>query len=229
MAIKTSQIIYDVKEILNQFSDDNLYSDRHILYLYNLKRAKYLRQLYDDKSRKFDNLCVQSLCLSLEEVDKGLCGIITDCTVLRSKQTLPTLLPVRNRETLISVTSPVMLAKSFKIVDYFQTDSILNRPYGGNSIYATFDSEGYLYLVSKIPEHKLITSVYVSGIFNDPSDLEDYKNSCECETIQESCFTIDSDYPAPAYIIDLAREEIIKSLLIKEQIKPDTENDSSDN
>ena len=228
MAIKTSQIIYDVREVLNKYSDDSNYDDRHILYLYNLKREKYLRQLYDDKSRNFDKLCIQSLCLSLQEIDKGLCGIVTDCTVLRSKQTLPKLLAVRNRETLISVTSPMMLSKSFKIIDYFQSDSILNRPYGNNAIYVTFDSEGYLYLISKIPEHKLITSVYINGIFSDPSDLEDYKNSCDCETTETSCFTLDSDYPAPAYIIDLAREEIIKSLLLKEQTKSDTQNDSSD-
>lgn len=226
---KTLEIIYDVREVLNEFSDDSLYDDRHILYLYNLKREKYLRQLYDDKSRNFDKLCMQSLCLSLKEIDKGLCGITTDCTVLRSTQTLPTLLAVRNRETLISVTAPIMLSGSFKIIDFFQASTILERPYS-NSIYVTFDSEGYLYLFSKIPEHKLISSVYVVGVFSTPSDLENYTNSCNCETVQESCFTLDTEYPAPAYIIDLARDEIIKLLLgTKEQIKPDEQNNSSSN
>ena len=36
MAVKTSQIIYDVREILNEYSDDGLYDDRYILYLYDL-------------------------------------------------------------------------------------------------------------------------------------------------------------------------------------------------
>lgn len=224
---KTSQIIYDVREVLNEYSDDSNYSDSHILYLYNLKREKALRQLYDDKSRNFDKITQQSLCLTLNEIDKGLCGITVDCTVLRSTQPMPTLLAVRNRETLLSVTAPIMLSKSFKIIDYFQTDSILSRPYS-NGIYVTFDSEGYLYLFSKIPEHKLIDSVFVIGIFSDPSELEHYTNSCACSPVVEECFTLDSEYPAPAYIIDMARDEIIKLLTIKEQSKLDEQNNASD-
>lgn len=224
---KTSEIIYDIREILNEYSDDSNYSDEHILYLYNLKREKALRQLYDDKSRNFDKIVQQSLCLTLNEIDKGLCGITVDCSVLRSTQTLPKLLAVRNRDTLLSVTASVMLSKSFKIIDYFQADLILSRPYS-NGIYVTFDTEGYLYLFSKTPEHKLINSVFITGVFSNPSELENYNNSCSCETIVESCFTVDSEYPAPAYIIDMARDEIIKLLLIKEQSKLDEQNNSSD-
>lgn len=224
---KTSEIIYDIKEVLNEFTDDSLYDDRYILYLYNLKREKYLRQLYDDKSRNFDKVTMQSLCISMQEIDKGLCGLDINCTIVRSIKPIPKTLAVRNRETLISVTTPVMLSGSFKIIDFIQASTILDRPYS-NSIYTTMDIDGYVYLISNTPEHKLIDCVTITGIFSNPTELEDYNNCCNCEIV-ESCFTIDSDYPAPAYIIDLAKEEIIRSLLqSKEQTKPDEQNNSSD-
>lgn len=226
MAVKTSQIIYDVREILNEYSDDGLYDDRYILYLYDLKRQKYLRQLLDDKSRNFDKEMMQSLCIAVEEIDKGLCGLDVQCTILRSIKPIPKTLAVRNRETLISITSPIMLSKSFKIVDFTQASTILDRPYS-NSIYTTIDIEGYVYIFSNIPEYKLIDCVTVTGIFSTPSDLENYVDCCNCQ-VTESCFTLDSDYPAPAYIIDMARDEIIKLLTVKEQSKPDEQNNSSD-
>lgn len=228
MGIKTSQIIYDVKELLNQYSDDSDYSDKHILYLYNLKRSKYLRQLLDDKSRTFDKIMIQSLCLEFEEVDKSICELTVGCTVLRSKKPLPTLLPVRNRDTLLSIQPSIALSKPFKVIDINQANYILDRPYS-NAIYATVNNEGYIYIFSNTPEHKLISCLYINGIFNDPSDLENYSNCCECEDKIESCFTEESDYPAPAFIIDAARDDIIKLFLgSKEQVKEDKNNNSDD-
>ena len=226
--MKTNQIIYDVRELLNQYSDDSNYSDKHILYLYNLKRSKYLRQILDDKTRNFDKIMIQSLCLEFEEVDSSICELNLGCTILRSKLKLPNLLPVRNRSTLISIQPSIALSKPFKVIDITQASYILDKPYS-NSIYATVNNEGYIYIFSNIIEHKLITCLYISGVFNNPSDLENYSNCCECSTNVESCFNEDSDYPAPPFIIDAARDEIVKLLLgSKEQIKEDDQNDSSD-
>ncbi len=226
MAIKTSQVIYDIKELLNQYSDDTKYEDRHLLYLMNLKREKYLRQLLDDKTRSFDKIMMQTLCLEFELVDKGTCCLEVGCKVLRSKKPLPKLLAVRNRNTLISITPTVSISKSFKIIDIEQANYILDRPYS-NNIYVTVDNNDYVYLISKNDAHKLITKLSITGIFSDPLELEDYTSSCSNST--ESCFTEDSNYPAPAFIIDAARDEVIKLLTIKEQIKEDERNNSSSN
>ena len=221
------QVIYDVKESLNKYSDDTEYDNRYILYLYNLKRAKYLRQLLDDKTRGIDKILIQSLCLEFEIVDKGLCDLEVGCTILKSKKPLPKLLEVRNRNTLISIQPSVALAKQFKIVDYTQASYILDRPYS-NGIYATVDTDGHILLISNNDEHKLITCLYVNAVFETPSDLENYINCCNCETEVEACFEEDSIYPAPSFIIDLCRDEIIKLLLgTKEQIKEDIDNNST--
>lgn len=222
------EVIYDLKELLKKYGDDSEYDDRHLMYLYNTKRAKFLRQLLDDKTRGFDTILQQSLCLEFEEIDKGLCSLEVGCTLLRSKLPLPQLLQVRNRSTLISIQPSVMLSKQFKVVDFIQASHILDRPYS-NGIYATIDTEGYIYLFSNHEEYKLIECLNVIGIFEDPSELENYKNCCNCENIQESCFDEDSKYPAPSFLIDTIRDEILKLLITtKEQIKEDKDNNGDD-
>lgn len=225
---KVSEIIYDVREILKKYNDDSEIDNRHILYLYSIKRAVQLRRLLDDKTRAFDSILIQSLCLSFEEVDKALCGLKVGCTILRSTKPLPKLLSVRNRNTLVSIQPSIMLSKQFKVIDFAQAGYILDRPYS-NGIYATVDVDGYIYLISNTTEHKLISCLYITALFEDPLELEEHINCCDCETgLTQSCFNEDSDYPAPSFLIDTIRDEIIKLLLTKEQIKEDKENNDDD-
>ena len=39
-----SKIIYDIKESLKEYTDDSELDNRYIIHLFNIKRAKYLRQ-----------------------------------------------------------------------------------------------------------------------------------------------------------------------------------------
>ena len=47
------QIIYDVKEIFNSYSDDALLSEEHIAFLINTKRAFYLKQYLSQLKLEF--------------------------------------------------------------------------------------------------------------------------------------------------------------------------------
>ena len=49
------QIIYDVKEIFNSYSDDALLSEEHIAFLINTKRAFYLKQYLSQLKREIPN------------------------------------------------------------------------------------------------------------------------------------------------------------------------------
>lgn len=223
----TREVIYDIRERLRKYSDDSEYDNRHILYVCNLKRAKFLRQLLDDKTRGYDSILLQAFCLGFTEVSKGLCGIEAECTVLKSTQPIPKLLEVRNRNTLVSIQPSVVLSKQFKIIDWTQASYILDRSYS-NGIYATVDVDNYIYLISKNDEYKLIDCLYVTGIFDNPLDLEDYSNCCNCPT-PTSCFEEDTTYPAPSFLIDLCADEVVKLFLgTKERIEEDKDNNSDD-
>ena len=64
----TAEIIYDVREAIRQTTDDTDISDRYILYLYNIKRSKYLRQDLNNLQKTIDISILQTLCMELEEV-----------------------------------------------------------------------------------------------------------------------------------------------------------------
>ena len=84
---KVNEIIYDVREAVRQTTDDTDISDRYILYLYNIKRSKYLRQDLNNLQKTIDISILQTLCLELEEVSINECGLDLDCqTIMRTKQ-----------------------------------------------------------------------------------------------------------------------------------------------
>lgn len=223
----TSEVIYDIREELKKYSDDSKYDDRHILYLCNIKRAKFLRQLLEDKTRGIDNILIQSFCIGFMETSTGLCGVDVGCTVMKSIQPIPQLLEVKNRNTLISIQPSIALSKPFKVIDMLQAPYILDKKYS-NGIYATVDTDNYIYLISRNDEHRLIDCLFVTAVFESPSDLEDYTNCCDCENTP-SCFDVDTKYPAQGFIIDLVRDEVVKLLTgAKERMKEDKDNNADD-
>ena len=88
-----NEIIYDVREAIGQLQDDSTVSDRYIIYLFNLKRSKYLRNDLNNLQKTVDLTILQTLCLELEEVNVTECGLDLDCaTIMRTKKSLPKLL-----------------------------------------------------------------------------------------------------------------------------------------
>ena len=63
-------------------TDDTRVSDRELLFLFNLVGTRLLKEEKDlDKYKKI-------ICIELEEVDAGSCGIKTGCTVMKSVDTI---------------------------------------------------------------------------------------------------------------------------------------------
>jgi hypothetical protein len=228
MAVTQEQVVFDLKELLKKYNSDTDYADRHLLYLYNLKRAKFLRQLYDDQTRAFDNITMQSFVLNFVETDKGLGGMQAGCTVMKSTKPIPQLLEVKNRTTLVSVQPAIVTSKTFKVIEFNQLGLILDRPFA-NGIYAGVDVDNYVYLVCKSDEHKLIDCLYFTAILEDPTELETYSASCSGTSASKPCIKEDTPYPAQSFLIDLIRDELVKLLITtKEEAKEDKKNNGDD-
>jgi len=222
------ELVYDVKGRLADYTDDTLFSDRHIAFLFNIYRARFLRQLYSDRAKQYDASAVQQLCLSMETVDRGLCGITINCTVRRSIKKLPNLLSLKGRSALVSAGPAVIGSKKFDIITEDAASECMADQYATNSV---FISDGYVYAVGTSPAMKLLSCVRIQGIFDDPTALKDAYDCCECEaTTADACFTEDAtEYPAPAHMLPDISKAIVTDFMqtLKAATVRDTDNDST--
>jgi hypothetical protein len=59
-----------------------------------------------------------------------------------------------------------------------------------NNIFAFLDNDNHIYLISESESVKLIECITVTGIFDNPLDLENYTNCCGCKD-KPKCFDFD--------------------------------------
>jgi len=223
-----AQLIYSVREGVSQYTDDSNLSDRYIMYLFNLKRSKYLRNDLNNLQKTIDLSVTQSLCLELEEVSANECGIEYDCgTIMRSKQKLPQPLELHLKTAIINIRPTNRISIPFNFVNKEQAIWSKYSPFG-NSIYAFLDNDNYIYLVSESNAVKLIDCISVTAIFEDPLLLRDYKTCCGCEIVKQCYDDLTTDYPLQAHHVDSITEEIIKTIVRKLQIPEDENNNAND-
>jgi hypothetical protein len=225
---KTNKLIYDIRESLKQYQDDTELSDRYIMYLWGLYRSKYLRQDLNNFQKTIDNSIVQSFCIELEEVSANECDDLdNDCgTIMRTKTKVPKPLELHLKSGITSVKPTSKISPSFS---FLTKERALFSKYSPikNTIFSFLDNDGYIYLISESPSVKLIECITVTGIFEDPLELENFNSCCKCENIK--CFNFDeSEYPLPAHHIGNIRTEIIKSLVGTLNIPEDNDNNAND-
>jgi hypothetical protein len=227
--MQLNKILYDVREQLNEYTSDSEIDDRYIIYLYGIKRAKYLRQQLNNMQISVDNSILQTLCLKLEEVSANECNLDTDCnTIMRTVDKVPKPLETHLKPMLTSVKPVIRLSVPFnfgtKTQATFSKYSNFNK-----SIYSFLDNDGYIYVISESETVKLLDCITVTGVFEDPLELSNYSNCCGCDTPKPCFDEMESDYPLQPHYIDLIREEIVNSFLNKKKTPEDKENNSNDN
>jgi hypothetical protein len=224
-----SKLIYDVREGIKEYTDDSEVSNRYIIHLYNIKRAKYLRQDLNNYQKTADNSILQSFCLSLEEVSANECNVEYDCkTLLRSKQPIPTPLELHTKVAITKIKPTNRLSIPFNMVTKDKV-AYLDGATFKSSLYAFIDVDEYIYIVSKNDEsYKILDCITVTGVFEDPLELANYQNCCGCSTSTVCFDELESEYPLQPHYIDLIRREIVNDLLQLKQIKEDKENNSND-
>lgn len=210
MATRT-ELVYNIKELLRDHVDDSLISERHILFLIGTYRAKYLRQLYSDQSKSFDEASKQCVVLEMDPADPATCGLSTECIVLKSIQKLPNLLSVRGRSTLTYVGPAIYGTKPFELIESEDVHSYINDKYASVAAYV---EGGYVYVVGTTPAVNLIKWIRVEGIYDTPGALEDYK-SCECSPDDDStCVDDYTEYPIPGHLLSQINQEVLKNYLV---------------
>ncbi len=226
---KLNEIVYDIRESIKELTDDSEIDNRHIVYLLNTKRAKYLRQDLNNFQKTTDTSIQQTFCLALEEVSADQCGVDIYCEkVVRTKRPLPRPIELHTKPAITKIRPTNRLSIPFNFITREKAPFLSAAPYG-KSIYVFLDNDYHLYFVSTSDAYKLIDCITVSGIFENPLDLTSYSNCCDCIDGEEPCFDeMDSEYPLQPHYVDLIKAEIANDLLRIKQIPEDKENDSTD-
>lgn len=221
------KLIYDVREALNEYTDDSNISNRYIEYLYQIKRSKYIRQDLDQFNRSVDNSIIQSYCSPLVEVSALECGIDVGCdTLLRTKEKVPTPIDLSTKPSIISIRPTNRIARPFSFIDKSRVYNVEGAPFK-HTIYAFLDDDGYIYLYSGSEDYKHLDCIKIAGVFVDPLELENFKNCCDCDDSNVCFDRMTMDYPIQPRYVDLIRREIVEELFRKKQIPEDIENDSA--
>ena len=223
-----NKIVYDIREKLKQYTDDNELDNRYIVYLLNIKRAKYLRQELNNYQRTTDVSVTQTLCLELEEVSANQCGLTYECdTIYRTKKPIPQPLELHIKSALTNVRPTNRTDIPFNFVTKEKAVYSKNSPFN-KGIYCFLDNDRHLYLVSMSETMKLIDCLTVTGVFENPLDLLNYKTCCGC-TDALPCYDEDvTNYPLQPQYIDLIVAEIVNELGKYTVFNEDSVNNSAD-
>ena len=188
--MKLNKIIYDIRESLNQSTDDSYLSDEYISYLIGVYRAEILKNELNNFQRTTNPVNTQSFSLEVEEVSKYDCNIDVDCeTILRTKQPIPSPIKMHTGSSLTMVRPTDITSKPFVPFDQSRIQYIMNSKFS-RSIYYFLGSDLHLYFIGKDDAYKLMKCVNISGVFADPLDLENYKKCCDCTGVENICFDI---------------------------------------
>lgn len=227
--MKIDKLVYDVREALKEFTDDTELDDRRIIYLYDIKRAKYIRQDINNSRRPIDISVKQQLCLELETVNTNECGIEIGCkTIVRTKKAIPTPLQLHDKTALTRVGPTDRIGKRFNLITRDKAIYVADAPFP-NSVYAFMHSDEHIYLTSNSKNINLLECINVEGVFEHPLDLASFSNCCGCDDVQPCFDRLTSDYPLQPHYIDIIRSEIISELAQMKPIPEDKLNDATDN
>lgn len=210
------ELIFNIQNILSggRKSDDFSISYRQIGFIFDYKRAQYLRQ--DQSKNWFDmDTVYQDLGIfQMEEVDASECCCFeSGCTVYRTVLTIPEVLRYKLKYGL--KIGAIDKKKRFEIVLPERFDFTGYTKFGRLTI-------PVYYLNNRIYAQD-IAAINIRGVLASPEDARGYT----CGTT--SCFTDDMEYPLPADMITLITNDILgtemKALL---SLGQDLENNATD-
>jgi hypothetical protein len=213
------EIVYLVLDELKSISDDNYFTEEHVIFLASKYRGMLLKQTYKDIRKEILESNFQTLCLDLIQVP-AIAG--EDCeggTYLRSKEKIP---------YTMSIETPKLYA-----ADYFQGEityvSRERMKYVGynrwlaNIIYASIGPDNYLYLKSFNPQYLYLENIKFTGIFENPEEASEL----ECDS-SDICDILDKDFPLEEALIPQVIQLVVKELSAAIYKPADQENNATD-
>lgn len=222
------KLLYDIRESLKEYSDDTELDDRRLIHLYDIKRAKYIRQDINNSRRPIDISIKQQLCVELELVNSMECGVNVGCDkIIRSKYKIPNPLQLHDKTAITRIGSLDRLDKPFNFITRDKAVYVVNSTFP-NSTYSFLHNDGHIYIFSKNDGYKNLECINIEGVFEHPLELSKFNNCCGCTTSQPCFDMLTSDYPIQPHYVDIIKNEIVMELSQLKQIPEDKINNADD-
>lgn len=169
--VTKNELIYDIFETLRgKIKDDDSIDPRQIAEYVKDYRADYLKQRFDRDPFEIDESTIQYLeGIAVSKVDSSsVQGVASNKFLMRTTVAIPdTITRLGFPGTFTHIGPANKLDYSFTIVSY---KTAINSGYGkfnSNEIFA-FPLNGYIYLLSRNDDFKMIQYVNIAGVFDDP-------------------------------------------------------------
>lgn len=158
------ELVYLVLDELKLSSDDSFFTEDHVIFLLNKYRAFILKQKYADVRKQIpdSNYSTVEVKLTVKPFDPSIGGLH-----LKSSDKIPDLINVGAP----SIHPENYFCDSVSLISKNRMRYVGHNKYMQNIIYATLGPDNYLYLKSSNPQFKHLEKVYMTGVFESPTEL----------------------------------------------------------
>lgn len=214
------EIIYDVRERYNAYSDDSKLSDEHIAFMVMNVRNMLTGQAMSNPRKAVPKEALQVVCVNMA-VDSQC---FDEFDVLKSSLKLPATLDNTGRKELYRVhASGSRFVKNINVIDYSRLPFVNAEKYNGNQLYISVDHQNYLIGYNTQGKHLLLESLPVEAVFENPEQA--YELSCEYDANVDF---MDVPFPIDGGQVAQLVDEVAKRLMLKYQVPSDDKNDAED-
>jgi hypothetical protein len=214
------EIIYDVRELVNAYSDDSNLSDEHIAFMAVNYRNLLSKQQMSNLKRTVPKEALQVICLKLEKDEQ----CFDEIDVLKSSFAVPATLDNTGRSDLHRVHAPgSRFVKNINIVDYARMPYLSAEKYNGSQLYISVDHLSHLIVYNSEGKHLMLEELQIEGAFENPEEA--YNLSCNKE---EGVDFWDTQFPIDASLVAPLKTQILQEILYKFKVPTDKINDGED-
>ena len=224
---KYSELVFMVNDLVKLISDDSVFTEDHIIYLLDTARSYLLKQKYENNAKnQIQDSNYQTIKVEVEAVS-GMFGCCFGNSVqYRTKKRVPSLMNIG----AIKIYTRNMFNYLFQFVSRDRFEFVGHNYWTRNLIYCTIGDDGRLYFKADNSCLKVLEYVYITGIFENASEIYEYSINDESCPVGKgiSCNKLDNEFPIEeALIYNLI--EIVVTKLVQAIYKPiDPKNNATD-
>jgi hypothetical protein len=210
-----NEIIYTVRESIRRYTLDSTIDDREIIFQVNMQRALHLRNEYNKSARNAIETVKQTICLNLTQVE--------DC--LLTTTTIPKFIELHEKPAISRITSKIQSDIPFDFVPFVKLPFVGNGRFNRKNVFISLTPDSKLLVKSGNPLIKMLDRILVTGIYENPLELKDFK--CNFEQSVD-CYSDDAEYPLTPHIFIYILPYVTDYFLRKLQVPRDTTNNANE-